>query len=188
MADSKRLKVMGPGDAKLGRATIMDRGLAQRHGTPYVHATVFAIDVDRLRELEQDEGVLPFGWEVWLTEAYLAHYLGEPAHVAIVEDMCLHVLELPRTEGDAAPPLGSQLPFAVYAGVAHGVLRASLGTCFHVWKKPPTDLLDELAPLRADRALQERVLSYCLDASLEPPLVGPVREALVTLLELAAGG
>jgi hypothetical protein len=181
MVDGKRLKVMGPADAKLGRATIMDRALAQRHGTPYVHATVFAIDVDRLREHEEDDAALPFGWEVWLTEAYLAKNLAEPAHVALVEDMCLHVLELPRVKGDAQPPLGSQLPFAVYAGVAHGLLPATLGTCFHVWKKPPTDLLAQLEPFRTDAALQERVLDYCLDAALSPPLVGPVREALATL-------
>jgi hypothetical protein len=181
MADGKRLKVMGPADAKLGRATIMDRALAQRHGTPYVHATVFAIDIDRLREHEGDEGALPFAWEVWLTELYLARHLGEPANVAVVEDMCLHVLELPRPKEDA-PPLGSQLPFAVYAGVAHGLLPAALGQCFHVWKKPPTDLLEELEPLRSDAALQERVLSYCLDAELAPPLAGPVREALAKLL------
>jgi hypothetical protein len=181
MADGKRLKVMGPGDAKLGRSTIMDRALAQRYGTPYVHATVFAIDVDRLREHEEHEGRLPFGWEVWLTEAYLARYLGEPAHVSLLEDMCLHVLELPRPRGDGPPPLGSQLPFAVYAGVAHGVLPAAVGQCFHAWKKPPTDLLEELAPLRADPAQQEAVLSYCLDVDLSPPLVAPVREALATL-------
>jgi hypothetical protein len=181
VVDEKRLKVMGPADAKLGRATIMDRALAQRHGTAYVRATVFAIDIDRIREHEQDTGALAFGWEVFLTERYLAHYLGTPEHTSLVEDMCLHVLELPRVPGDAQPPLGTQLPFAVYAGVAHGVLPTSLGTCFHVWKRPPTDLLEELEAFRRDPALLTRALAYCLDVKLAPPLVALVRECLSEL-------
>ena len=181
MADEKRLKVLGPADTKLGRPTIMDRALAHKHGAPYVRATVFAIDIDRVREVEQEEESLPFGWEVFLTETYLSRYLGGKEHVQLVEDLCLHVLELPRPRGDQAPALGSQLPFAVYAGVAHGLLSNALGTCFHVWKRPPTDLLDELEAFRRDPALLTRAIDYCLNVAVEPPLVALVREALADL-------
>lgn len=181
MAHGKRLKVVGPTDTKLGRATIMDRALALRYGTPYVHAAVFAIDIDRVREHEEKEEVLPFGWEVYLTERYLAQFLGAEPNVHLLEEMCLYVLDLPRPKGDGAPPLGSQLPFAMYAGVAHGVLPAALGDCFRAWKKPPVDLLEELEKFRTDTALLDQAVTYCLDAPLSPPLVAPVREALKKL-------
>ena len=183
MSKDKRLKLLAPRDQKLGRATIMDRALAQRHGTPYVHAAVFAIDVDRLREHEEERGELPFGWEVYLTECYVTRLLAGEPHVALLEDMCLHVLELPRPKGDQAAPLGSHLPFAVYAGVAHGLLPPALGHCFRVWKKPPTDLLEELDKLRSDPELLSKLVDFALDAELNPPLATPVREALVKLAE-----
>ena len=183
MAKNKRLKVVGPADTKLGRPTIMDRALAQKHGTPYVHAAASAIDLDRLREREAGGETWPFAWEVWLTEAYLARFLGGDAHVALLEDMTLAVMELPRPKGDDSPPYGSQLPFAVYAGVAHKQLPAAVGTCFHAWKKPPVDLLEELEPLRKDPHSIAKLAERVLDAEVDPPLVGPVREALARLME-----
>jgi hypothetical protein len=183
VSKGKRLKVMGPADQKLGRATIMDRALAQRHGATYVHAAAFAIDVDRVRALEPDDSDLPFAWEVWLTESYLVRFLREPAHVSVLEDLCMHVLDLPRPRGDEEPPFGSQLPFAVYAGVAHTLLPNALGNCFRSWKKPPVDLLQELEPLRKDATLLARLANHCLDADVDPPLVEPVREALLKLTE-----
>ena len=183
MSKDKRLKLLAPKEQKLGRPTIMDRALAQRHGTPYVHAAVFAIDIDRLREHEEERGELPFGWEVYLTECYVARFLAGEPHVQLLEDMCLHVLDLPRPKGDQPAPLGSQVPFAVYAGVAHGLLPPALGDCFRVWKKPPTDLLDELGTLRADTALLSRLVEFALDADLTPPIAPPVREALLKLSE-----
>lgn len=183
MSKSKKLKVMDASDQKLGRATIMDRALAQRHGTAYVHAAAFAIDVDRLRERYLEDASWPFAWEVLLTEAYLARVLATPEHVGLLEDMTLHVLDLPRPKGDTQPPLGSQLPFAVYAAVNHGVLAPQLGTCFRAWKRPPTSLLEELESLRKDAALAKRLATRCLDTELDPPLVAPVRDALLTLSE-----
>jgi hypothetical protein len=183
VSKDKRLKLLAPKDQKLGRPTIMDRALAQRHGTPYVHAAVFAIDIDRLREHEEERGELPFAWEVYLTECYVARFLASEANVHVLEDLCLHVLELPRPKGSEPGPLGTQLAFAVYAGVAHGRLPAALGECFRVWKKPPTDLLEELAKLRADSELLLKLVDFALDADLTPPLAPPVREALLKLAE-----
>jgi hypothetical protein len=183
VSKDKRLKLLAPKDQKLGRPTIMDRALAQRHGTPYVHAAVFAIDVDRLREHEEERGELPFAWEVHLTECYVTRFLAGDAHVPLLEDMCLHILELPRPSGGEAGALGNQLPFAVYAGVVHGSLPPALGDCFRVWKKPPTDLLEELAKLRADHELLAKLVDFALDADLTPPLAPPVREALLKLPE-----
>jgi hypothetical protein len=182
VSKDKRLKLLAPRDTKLGRPTIMDRTLAQRHGTPYVHAAVFAIDIDRLREHEQERDALPFGWEVYLTECYLARFFAGDAHVPLLEDMCLHVLDMPRPTAEQAPPLGSQLPFAIYAGVAHNLLPPALGHCFRIWKRPPTDLLADLTELRKDPDLLARLVNFGLDATLEPALAPPVREALAKLL------
>jgi hypothetical protein len=179
----KRLSVVGPGDAKLGRPTIMDRALATRYGATYVHLAAFAIDIDRVREREGDESTLPFGWEVLLTERYLQQLFdgARSDPTPLIEDACLAVMDMPRPKPGQLPPLGSQLPFAVYLGVAREHLPAALGQCFRSWKKPPVDLLEELAPLEAEPAAVARLAEHCLDVALEPPLVGPVREALVTL-------
>src|SRR4051794_4248904 len=97
----------------------MDRALAQRYGSTYVHAAAFAIDIDRVHEQCGDDESWPFGWEVLLTEAYLAHFLGGPIYLQLLEDMCLQVLDLPKLKQDQQAPLGSQITFAMYAAVAH---------------------------------------------------------------------
>jgi hypothetical protein len=162
----------------------MDRALAQRHGANYVHLVAFAIDVDRVRERDGDESSLPFGWEVWLTERYLTQLVESAPRdpTPVLEDACLAVMDLPRPRQGTPPPLGNQLPFAIYAGVARGHLPAALGQCFRSWKKPPRALLEELAELEQQEGVLERLVQHCLDAELEPPLVGPVREALARLL------
>lgn len=176
----KPLKVMEARDSKLGRSTIMDRALATRYGGPYVHLAAFAIDVDRVRERE-DEG-LPFAWEVFLTEAQLAQLYDSASHdpTPMLEEMCLAILEQPQAAGSEGP-LGSQLPFAIYTGVARKLLPASLGQCFHAWKKPPVDLIGDVNALAAEPGLLAKLARHCLAASLQPPLVMPVREALEKL-------
>src|SRR5687767_12121428 len=141
VSKQKRLNVITPKDTKLGRATIMDRALAQRYGAPYVHLAAFAIDVDRVYRSDPDAPGLPFGWEVLLTELRLNAYMDEAVNdpAAMLEEMCLAVMELPPPRGDEPGALGGQLPFAVYVGVAHGELPAVLGNCFHVWRRPPVD-------------------------------------------------
>ena len=180
----RQLKVMGSRDAQLGRATIMDRALAARYGATYVHFAAFAIDVDRVRE--HDEHGLPFGWEVYLTEAQLRRLFETERQdpTPMLEEMCLGVIELPRPKPGASGPLGSQLPFAVYTAVARGLAPAALGQCFSSWKKPPVDLIDEVRALADTPALLARLASHCLNSAVQPPLVAPVRQALS---ELAAG-
>lgn len=183
MSKKKGLRVAKPGDQKLGSATIMDRALAQRHGAPYVHLAAFAIDVDRVHRLELDRPTQPFAWEVFLTELRLARFMDEATSdpAQMLEDMCLAVMDLPRPASDAQGVLGAQLPFAIYAGVAHEHLPASLGNCFHAWKKPPTDLLSELTELAARPGLGAQLARHCLQAQLTPPLAEPVRVALDAL-------
>jgi hypothetical protein len=183
VSKKKGLRVAKPGEQKLGRATIMDRALAQRHGAPYVHLAAFAIDVDRVHRLDFDRPTQPFAWEVFLTELRLARFMDEASNdpSQMFEDMCLSVMDLPRPDADAQGVLGAQLPFAIYAGVAHEHLPASLGACFRVWKKPPTDLLSELDALSARPELPKALARHCLAAALEPPLAEPVRSALLAI-------
>jgi hypothetical protein len=178
----KQLRVVRPQDQKLGRPTIMDRALAQRYGAPYVHLAAFAIDIDRVRELDPEDDTLPFGWEVWLTERYLVHLFDtatrDPA--PMIEDACLSVLELPRPAPGQPAAFGSQLPFAVYAGVTREKLPEALAACFRSWKKPPRQLLEALAEADQHEGLLARLAGHCLRAPVEPPLVEPVRTVLTT--------
>jgi hypothetical protein len=180
VSKKKALPVVKSGDQKLGRATIMDRALAQKYGAPYVHLAAFAIDVDRVHRLDFDRSSQPFAWEVFLTELRLARFMDEttsdPTH--LLEDMCLSVMDLPRPEQGSQGVLGAQFPFAIYAGVAHDHLPTSLGNCFHSWKKPPIDLLSDLEVLAARPNLIATLARHCLAAPLDPPLAEPVRVAL----------
>jgi hypothetical protein len=191
----KRLNLVKPKDQALGRPTVMDRALAQRYGVIYVHTAAFAIDLDRVRELDtrvasrpQGSVDLPFAWEVWLLERHLGRVAQGPAPLFInmLEEACLQVMDLPASQRGTEPPFGSQLPFAVYAGVARGRLPNKLGSCFHLWKKPPVDLLDDLAELDRVPGLGLKLVEHCLAASITPPLVAPVREALVELFDDAS--
>jgi hypothetical protein len=170
----------------LGRPTIMDRALAARHGVPYVHAAVFAIDVDRIRDATEDlDDPRPFGWEVFLTARYLA-WRCDPSDEAtrtMLEDAVQSVLELrPSEEG----VLGSQLPFAVWMLVARGEWPAELETWFKVWKKRPRELEKDLAPLFADCAANEAALArFALSVELEPAIAPPTRESLASMAPAA---
>ncbi len=192
----KRLKVVEARSEKLGRPTIMDRALAHRYGTSYVYLAAFAIDVDRVHELDPEDGSLPFGWEVWLVERYLVKLFREAAPgpeaeaddapqglVQMVEHACLSVMDLPRVKPGQRAPFGSQLPFAIYAGVARKRLPNRLGDAFHAWKKPPLDLLDDLRAIDARPALGPQLVQHCLEAKVQPALIPPVVEALKGLVD-----
>jgi hypothetical protein len=133
----RKLQVMAPRQAGLGAPTIMNRGLADQHGTAYVHLTVFAIDVDRVRAQRADaeDGGLPFAWEVFLTEYYLLQRFDpdDPEQVSLLEDVCLSVLD----EAPGQERLGEQLPFAVYDAVTRGALPYTLASVFHHWRSKP---------------------------------------------------
>jgi hypothetical protein len=163
----------------------MDRALAHRYGTSYVYLVAFAIDVDRVHELDPQDGALPFGWEVWLLERYLKKLFSQadPDPVQMVEHACLSVMDLPSVKPGQDAPFGSQLPFAIYAGVARKLLPNGLGDCFQSWKKPPLDLLEDLAAIDQDKSAGPRLVQHCLRAQVQPALIPPVVEALGTLLE-----
>jgi hypothetical protein len=165
---------MAPRQTGLGAPTIMDRGLADQHGTAYVHLAVFAIDVDRVRAhcAGTDDGGLPFAWEVFLTEYYLLQRFDprDLEQISLLEDACLSVLD----EAPGQQRLGEQLPFAVYDAVTRGVLPDTLASVFHHWRSKPKTLVKDLAGLWADADVQARKLAQlCLQTPLEPPAAPP---------------
>lgn len=189
-----------PPQMGLGHATVMDRALAAEHGVPYVHLAVFAIDIDRvfmaIAEAEErgshqtanepghlaEDAELPFGWEVWLCLGYLLGNIDTEtqAGMALVEESCLHILSFPP--GEAA--LGSELAFAVHAGVRAGVLSEKLGGAFRSWKKRNKQLERALtAMLVAPRPSLASIATMCLQVPLDPPLAPPTAQTLQTMAE-----
>lgn len=180
----KSLPTVAEDPQPLGRDTIMDPILAGMHGVPYVHLACFAIDVDRIRELVEDDpdSVWPFGWEVFLTEVYLLTAL-EPEDEAVgslVEDLCLAILDAPA---DEEPALGGQVPFAVYDAIARGEWPESYLALFDRWKGNADSLVSELAPLWEEPEVEAADLALaCLELELEPPLAPPTRLALEAMV------
>lgn len=181
----RALTQLEPTREGLGRPTIMDRALASKHGVPYVHLAVFAIDVDRVRdEREGSDGetdATPFGWEVFLTARYLAWRCdpSDEATRAMLEDATLAVLELPPSEEGV---LGSQLPFAVWSLIAHGLWPRELEPWFRAWKKKPRELEKELGALFArGEPLERELAAAALATTIEPPLAPPTRDALTSM-------
>jgi hypothetical protein len=166
------------GADRLGLPTIMERALAVKHGVPYVHLAVFAIDVDRVREAtEQHDDPRPFGWEVFLTECYLLEHLDVAAGgtASLVEDVLLSILELPSGQ----EVLGTQLPFAVWHAVQRKRWPPALGRPLLGWKGRPEALGRELDQLFLDPSAARAALARsCLAAELSPPLAGPTEEVL----------
>lgn len=181
----KSLPTLSREQESLGRPTIMNAGLAARHGITYVHLVVFAIDLDRVREtIEEDEtaeNLWPFGFEVFLTEMHLAGLVDptDDAHADMLDDLIDDLLETSRDE----IPFGSQLAFAIHDAVLRGSLPERFGKPFHRWKKRPEELvrsLDELferAPVEASDLAEA-----CLELELTPPLAPPTRDALEALV------
>ena len=102
-----------------------------------------------------------------------------PEAQSLLDDFVLSVLDLTETSGQ--PPLGSQLPFAVFTALQRGALPEALQASFRSWKKPPLDLAREVEGWIEDRALVTRLCDHCLGAPISPALVTPVREALLSL-------
>jgi hypothetical protein len=183
------------GEAKLELPTIMDRGLAAKHGALYVHLAAFAIDIDRVfaaiaPDDEDDIGLTgapdpeeqPFGWEVFLTSARVrALDPGDPKVLAMLEETCAFVLDqAPDEQG-----YGSQLVFGVYDAVKRGALPQSLADLFRSWRARPKQLDRALDALwKNDAAALPAIAARCESIALEPPLAPPTR---ATLQQMAAG-
>jgi len=181
----KQLPTIGPGHDGLGRPTIMDPALAAAHGVDYVHLVVFAIDMDRVCELVDDDltSVWPFGWEVFLTEVHMLGSIDidKEEHRALIEATCISILEA----GPGEPALGSQLLFAVYDAVARGEWPADLHRLFDEWEQGPDDLVRELAPLWEDAETEARDLAEAVqEIPIEPPLSPTTEDALEALIEV----
>ncbi len=179
MADDKSLPQAGP--ESLGLPTMMDRSLAARHGVPYVHLAAFAIDVDRIREhREGPDDPRPFGWEVFIVEAYLVEHFDpnrRPEQVLFFEDIVLSVL-------DGEPgALGSQIAFAIWDLIRRGRFPQRLRGAFEPWKGRPTELARDLDRLFAEEATQiAEIARGCVDIALDPPIAPPTKEALHAML------
>src|SRR5688572_11057192 len=160
----------------------MDPALAARHGVPYVHLVVFAIDLDRAREgIEFDPAATewPFGWEVFLTQRYLLDHLDPVAGRGLLEDVCLGIVETRSREHR----LGSQVAFAVYDLVRRGRLPADLGESFRSWRSAPRDLVASLDRLFEEEDARARELATsCLSLPIEPPFAPPTVAALEKLI------
>jgi hypothetical protein len=166
------------GAERLGTPSIMERALAVKHGVPYVHLTVFAIDVDRVREATEDQDDdRPFGWEVFLTECYLLEALdpAAPDSASLLEDVLLGILELPAGQ----EVLGTQLPFAVWHAVRSRGWPKDLARALGGWKARPEPLGKDLDALfGAHEDVRAALARMCLAVSLSPPLAAPTEEVL----------
>lgn len=179
----KRIRLSPAPREKLQQPTIMNAALAAKYGAAYVRLAAFAIDIDRVyAELEggeepgATEAELPFGWEVFLTEAYLlgAMPANDDLQLGLIEETCLSILEqAPDEQG-----YGSQLLFAVYDAVAHDRYPASLRSLFRTWHKPPKQLLAALDALFADPGALPVLAERALSVAAEPPPAPPTRAAL----------
>lgn len=180
MAVSRRLPVASPASLGLGQPTIMDRALATKHGIRYVHLIAFAIDIDRATDVLEDDPRLPFGWDVVLTEAYLLARLehDDAKTRAMIEEVVLDLVEGER-DPDTRPPLGSQLPFALYDAVERGAWPTPDEPLFRRWKPASKKLVRDLAPLWPKAAtLVPELAAVVLETPLSPALAPPVRDAL----------
>lgn len=173
----KSLPQVSPQAAGLGQPTIMDRALAASHGVAYVHLSAFAIDVDRVFNVSEDDERLPFGWEVFLVLCYVLDRVDsrEEAGRSLLEDSALHILAADPSQ----PQLGSVLAFALHAGVERGLIDRSLAQAFSSWRAAPKQLrraLDQL--FRAPRESLTHAALHCLGTSMSPPLSPPTLMAL----------
>ena len=164
-----------PLEHSLGQPTIMERALAEEYGTNYVRLAAFVIDVDRFYALEPELG--PFGWGVFLTEAYLLGRLdpGVEEERSLLEQMCTLIIDAP----DSEPRLGAQLAFAVYSAIERGALPRSMRPLFDGWRSAPRGLIEDLRALWA--APEDRLAAFaeqCLDRALSPPAAPPTEEVL----------
>ena len=181
----RHLDITQADDQPLGRDTIMDPALAAKHGSPYVRLACFAIDVDRVRELtDQDpESIWPFGWEVFLTEVWLLSTLdpeNEEPDRAMLEDVCLNIFDL----GPGEPPLGAQIPFAVHDAIHRGEWPESMRSIFSTWKGEPSELQKDLEPLFVEPEVEAADLALaCLEAPLDPPMAPPTQHSLEAMVE-----
>jgi hypothetical protein len=179
--------------AALGHETIMNGGLASKHGSKYVRLAAFAIDLDRVRDLADDaeDSLFPFGFEVFLIELALSSVLDteDENDLALLEDACVAIFEALRD--DEEPPLGASLLFAVYDALRSETLPARFEALFEGWKEPPEELLESLDALFDDAELEAMDLAEaCLLMSLSPPLAPPTRamlEAMQDVTEVGTG-
>jgi hypothetical protein len=173
----RRLEQLPEPRERLTLPTIMNSALAARYGVAYVRLAAFAIDVDRAYTELQDEARLPFGWEVFLTQAYLLAAV-DPAAAeahALLEETCLSILEQPPDEQG----YGSQLLFAVHDAIERGLYPDTLAAPFRSWRSRPKQLHRALAALRADAGAQLPALAReLLAVPLDPPLAPPSQKAL----------
>lgn len=180
MTKRRSLPTLASTPTGLGLSTIMDPHLAATHGPAYIRLAALAIDLDRIRiETEDEEDPRwPFGWEVFLTEAYLLQHFDpdDERQRALIEDAFLSVQAL------GPGYLGGQVPFAIYDAVQRGVWPTSLQKLWRSWRNPPIALARELEPLWAEAITQGcELIALCEQFPLDPPLAPTTAAALVDM-------
>lgn len=169
----------------LGEKTLMDPGLAARHGVPYVHLAAFAIDLDRAARVvdDQDDGggqsLFDFGWEVFLVEVHLLGLLDptSEAHLDLLDDLVESVMEHEEA------PLGSVVIFAIRDAARRGELPARFEKASRTWKALPSKLVRSLDALFEHLAVEATDLAEAvLELPLVPPLAPPTKDALVAMI------
>jgi uncharacterized protein len=176
-AKSRKLPLARASAQKLDQPTIMDRTLAQKHGSAYVQLAAFAIDVDRAYVATSDGAGMPFGWEVFLTERYLLGRIDpqDAAQLGSLAQCCLSILE----QAPDAQGYGSQLLFAVHDAVERGLLPDALRALFSAWSCKPKQLRRALDALwRSPDESLGRCATHVLTANLDADLTPPTRAAL----------
>ncbi len=166
---ARSLPLIKPQVDGLGEPTIMNRTLAAKHGSRYVHLAVVAIDIDRVyRHLDDDA----FKSEITLTKRYLTDHFdpAQDADCALLEDTCLDIME----GYDETDLLGAQIPFAVHELVTEKIWPDAWPVLFSAWKVPRKSKNAPELPLA-------RIAESYLSFTLEPPIANPTRQFLLTL-------
>lgn len=158
--------------------------LATEFGSEYVHLAAFAIDIDRIQALIEEDPAAkwPFGWELFLTEYFMLGLL-EPLNdrfVLLLREICKEMV------GEAASGelLGAQLPFAIYDAINRGFLPEELKSLFDVWES--VELPEELDESWERPNIEAADLAEaCLEVEMSPPLSPTTQVALEDIVELA---
>ena len=181
----RTLPTLDSSSERLGRSTIMNAGLAARHGIDYVHLVALAVDLERAAEFVDEmaaekESLFPFGWEIFLLELHLLSTLQmtDPAAIELLDDVIASVLDEAEEHR-----LGGVIVFAVRDAVRRGELPEHFGKPFARWKKPAAALVRSLDAMFDDLAVEAADLAEaCLELELVPPLAPTTRDVLTAMM------
>ncbi len=169
----RSLDQVAPQHRGLGLATIMNRGLAEKYGVPYVHLAAFAIDVDRVCGAITDQNpLLPEAFEIylallWIEEFVQTSALSKSEVCEMLEEICVSIFE------GNSEAYGTQITFALWVGCEQARLPLELVPLFSSWKKKPTEVLRYVTALGEIKNSRASIAKACLTVAVDPPLAPP---------------